>query len=148
MPNQRPTNISSNATGKHDFNSDLCRPITKTLSASWEKCFKTLIPRVLAKVVVDGTEHLTKFHAAINDRFGDGAALLSIQMLEAQLENHASSLKKASTQLTNMVNSRQKEINRQFVQVVKSRLAKTYQDCTMEHGQVGRVKWIRVNANK
>ena len=75
------------------------------------------------------------FHRDIDNRARKvGANVAGLSMLQQQLQVYENILKDVSNTAREMVNTAQKDINRQFTPVVEEAMLSAYEACTDERG--------------
>jgi len=132
----RRNGVYSNAQGLHDFNAQLTEPIMKQLASHWEKAFARRLPNVLQGFTKSVKELLYKFHTDIETRViqrGTGSAGLAI--LGQQLSNYENTFQDLTAQLLEIINTNQRDANREFTPVIANKLASAYTWCTNESGK-------------
>ncbi|KAK0126069.1 hypothetical protein ONS95_007689 [Cadophora gregata] len=135
--------VFSNAQGPHDFNAQLTEPIIKHLASHWEKVFAQRLPRVLSSFSRQAKGLLTAFHHDIESRsMKTGTGSAGVAMLGQQLKNYEQIFATLATQMIEIINSLQREANREFTPVIARNLSTAYDYCTSESGpgQFNRMK--------
>lgn len=127
--------VYTNASGPHEWNTQLSAPMMKVLSPGWEKMFSRRTPVVMANFVKLANGLIKTFHQDTDSRACKiGLGLAGLHGLKQQLSVHENILKDVSREAAEFVNNTQKEINREFVPSIQEAMTVAYQQCVAEHG--------------
>ncbi|KAL2048436.1 hypothetical protein N7G274_000348 [Stereocaulon virgatum] len=131
----RRNGIYTNSQGPHEWNIALAEPMMKVIASGWEKVFTRRSPMVMATFARHAASALKTFHHDIDARARRiGAGIASLSMLQQQLSVYETVLKDLSTMAKDMINTHQKEINREFTPVIERAMQTAYQECVDERG--------------
>lgn len=131
----RRNGIFTNAVGSHDLNLQLCEPIIKHLAGHWEKAFARRLPGVLQSFTRKSKGLLTAFHQEIEARsMKQGVGTAGLAMLGQQLRNYEAIFANFTAQMIEVINTLQRDANREFTPVIASKLASAYEWCAAEVG--------------
>ena len=90
---------------------------------------------VIGKFTKSVSAALKRFHHDIDARVHKvGAGIAGLSMLSHQVGVYERLLKDLATATKNMIITRQKEINREFVPVIEGAMQQSYDRCSEEHG--------------
>ncbi|KAF6221297.1 hypothetical protein HO133_002152 [Letharia lupina] len=131
----RRNGIYTNGQGPHEWNVELAEPMMKLLASGWEKAFSRRSPMVMASFARNAAASLKNFHKDIEARARQiGTGIAGVHMLQQQVGNYENLLKDLSATVKDMINTNQKEINREFVPVIEQAMAAAYEACVEERG--------------
>jgi len=92
----------------------------KMIASGWEKTFARRLPMVMANFSRNAATPLRKFHRDIEARARKiGSSIAGLSMLSHQVGTYESILKDFSTTIKDLVNSTQRDINREFTPVIE-----------------------------
>jgi hypothetical protein len=121
--------------GSHDLNLQLCEPIIKHLASHWEKAFARRLPGVLQNFSRKSKNLLTEFHTEIEARsMKQGAGVAGLAMLGQQLRTYEAIFANLTSQMIEVINTLQRDANREFTPVIANKLASAYNWCAAEVG--------------
>ncbi|KAK7545338.1 hypothetical protein IWX49DRAFT_500418 [Phyllosticta citricarpa] len=127
--------VYSGASGPRDFNAELTAPILKDIATGWERAFQRRLPTDVRNFKANALRELHLFHNAVAQRARRvGVSMARLNQLDSQLRNHEGFLNELVSAIVEMVNARQKEVNREFVPVVASAMEHAYQVAADERG--------------
>jgi len=136
--------------GAHDWNMQLAEPMIRIIAAPWEKVFSRRTPTLVKKYATQTREKITCFHKAVADQAGPSRAA-HLHLLSGQLNTYGDSLQGKScllvictealicgkgtvNDLVDIINTTQREINREFTPVIMAVMHDSYSWCTAERG--------------
>lgn len=92
---------------------------------------------VMASFSRNAAACLRKFHKDIDSRARQvGAGIAGLHMLQQQVVNYENLLKDLSATVRDSINTRQKEVNREFVPVIEQAMQAAYEQCVAERGKL------------
>jgi hypothetical protein len=107
----------------------------KQLAGHWETAFARRLPTVLASFTRSTKSLLHKFHKAVESRaLQKGTGVAGLAMLGQQLSNYERTFQDLTMQMMELMNTRQRDANREFTPVIAKSLASAYTWCTNESG--------------
>lgn len=131
----RRNGIYTNGQGPHEWNAQLAEPMMKILASGWEKTFARRLPMVMATFGRKAASQLKKFHSDIESRARKiGSSIAGLSMLQHQISTYESILKDLSNSAKDTINTKQKDINREFVPVIERAMIMAYEQCVNESG--------------
>lgn len=137
--------VYANAQGPHEWNVQLAEPMIKILSPGWEKMFTRRTPMVMASFVKMAASLIKNFHRDIDTRARKiGLGIAGLHALKQQLFVYENILNDVSREATETINSRQKEINREFVPIIQRAMAEGYTRTLDETGPGCYVSVLRI----
>ena len=100
------------------------------------RAFSRRSPMVMASFARIAAACLKKFHKDIEARARQiGSGMAGLHMLQQQVGNYENLLKDLSAAVKDIINTNQKEINREFVPVIEEAMAAAYEACVEERGK-------------
>ena len=91
----------------------------------------------MASFVRNAAKVLKDFHRDMDNRARKvGAGIAGLSMLQQQLQVYDNILKDVANNAKEMVNTAQKDINREFTPVVEEAMLWAYEACTAERGTI------------
>ncbi|KEQ76888.1 hypothetical protein M436DRAFT_78624 [Aureobasidium namibiae CBS 147.97] len=128
--------------GLSDFNAQLTEPIYKHLANGWEKAFQRRLPHVLKACAKVFSNDLRAFHKAIQDHSFSHGGNPRLSLLAQQLTNYEAVFSDLGSKMLDLINERQREINREFTPNVCNAMLIVYNICSNEAGpgQFNRMK--------
>ncbi|KAL8939228.1 MAG: hypothetical protein Q9216_003474 [Gyalolechia sp. 2 TL-2023] len=128
--------VYSNKLGEHDWNQALGEPMIKMILPGWEKAFARKLPTKVLSFAPRAFTVVNDFHQEIEGRVRElGCGIAGIQTLRQQLSVYNDVFKETASLVNESINATQKDINREFIPVIKLHLRPTYRACAKEHGQ-------------
>ncbi|KAL8705913.1 MAG: hypothetical protein Q9225_007998, partial [Loekoesia sp. 1 TL-2023] len=125
----------TNAQGLHDWNAQLIEPMIKLIAPGWEKVFTRRVQIVMTNFTKTVPATLKRFHQDIENRARKiGTGLASLSMLSHQITVYDQILKDLAATTKDMITTRQKDINREFVPVIENAMHSSYTWCSNEVG--------------
>ena len=107
----------------------------KILAPGWEKTFARRVQTVMNSFIRTIQASLRTTHQDVEARMRNtGAGTAGISMLQQQVEVYDRILKDLATSTKEMVNTRQKDLNREFVPIVARDMLEAYVRCQEENG--------------
>jgi hypothetical protein len=136
--------------GAHDWNMQLAEPVIKIIAAPWEKVFSRHIPTLIKKYATETQKKITCFHKEVAEQAGPSRAA-HLHLLSGQLGTYADSLQGklcllvirttgltcgtgTVNDLVDIINTAQREINREFTPVIMAAMHDSYSWCADERG--------------
>ena len=99
------------------------------------RTFTRRSPAVMAGFARNATRVLKDFHRDIDNRARKvGVGIAGLSMLQQQLQVYDNILKDVANNVKEMVNTAQKDINREFTPVVERAMLWAYEACVEERG--------------
>ncbi|KAI9785143.1 MAG: hypothetical protein M1839_000781 [Geoglossum umbratile] len=127
--------VYSNHYGTHDLNMQLVEPMIKILATGWERAFARAIPTVLSQYARAAGRALESFHNGVEARARvNGVGIAGLAMLVQQLHTYEAIFKDVVAISTDVINARQREINREFTPVIAVAMQTVYGLCENESG--------------
>ncbi|KAI4715999.1 hypothetical protein E4T48_07804 [Aureobasidium sp. EXF-10727] len=128
--------------GLSDFNAQLTEPVYKHLANGWEKAFQRRLPHVLKACAKDFSNDLHAFHKAIEVHSFSHGGNPRLGLLSQQLTNYEAVFNDLGSKMIELINGRQRDINREFTPNVCNAMLVVYNVCTAETGpgQYNRMK--------
>ncbi|KAL8998150.1 MAG: hypothetical protein Q9188_006160 [Gyalolechia gomerana] len=131
----RRSGVFTNGQGLHDWNAQLTEPMIKMIAPGWEKVFTRRVQMVMNNFSKMAPTTLRQFHHEIEDRARNiGTGLASLSMLSQQILVYDQILKDLAATTKDMIMTRQKDINREFVPVIQHAMQPSYGWCSAEVG--------------
>ena len=131
----RRNGVYTNPQGPHDWNTALSDPMLKAIAGGWERTFSRRSPAALAAFARNAHNLLKALHHEINERaLKVGLALPGLDTLRMQLETYEHTFKDLATATIEVINTQQKDINREFVPVIGRAMVAGYDACANESG--------------
>ncbi|KAK8172007.1 hypothetical protein BKA80DRAFT_195350 [Phyllosticta citrichinensis] len=128
--------VYNGSSGPRDFNAELTAPILKEIATGWERAFQRRLPTDVRNFKANALKVLHSFHNEVVQRARQvGVSMARLNQLDNQLRNHDGFLNGLVSAIVELVNTRQKEINREFVPVIAAAMDHAYQVATDERGQ-------------
>ncbi|MCJ1248606.1 hypothetical protein MMC30_005824 [Trapelia coarctata] len=124
--------VYSNAQGPHDWNTALAEPMIKVIAGGWDRTFSRRTPTVLSGLPRSAHNLLRAFHKEIEQK--TGAILPGLHVLQQQLQVYEQVFQDLEDTTKKELNSRQKDINREFVPVIQTAMTEAYDICEAERG--------------
>ncbi|KAI4765676.1 hypothetical protein E4T52_09296 [Aureobasidium sp. EXF-3400] len=133
--------------GLSDFNAQLTEPIYKHLANGWEKAFQRRLPHVLKACAKDFSNDLRAFHKAIEAHSFSHGGNPRLGLLAQQLTNYEAVFGDLGSKMLDLINERQRDINREFTPNVCNAMLVVYNTCVDESGpgQFNRMKTHMTN---
>ncbi|KAG9685146.1 hypothetical protein KCU95_g14552, partial [Aureobasidium melanogenum] len=133
--------------GLSDFNAQLTEPIYKHLANGWEKAFQRRLPHILKACAKEFSKDLHDFHKAIEVHSFSHGGNPRLGLLSQQLSNYEAVFGDLGSKTTELINERQRDINREFTPNVCNAMLVVYNICTAESGpgQYNRMKTHMTN---
>ncbi|KAK6003880.1 hypothetical protein QM012_008730 [Aureobasidium pullulans] len=133
--------------GLSDFNAQLTEPIYKHLANGWEKAFQRRLPHVLKACAKGFSNDLRSFHKAIEVHSFSHGGNPRLGLLSQQLSNYEAVFNDLGSKMIELINERQRDINREFTPLVCNAMLAVYNICTAEAGpgQYNRMKTHMTN---
>lgn len=133
--------------GLSDFNAQLTEPIYKMLANGWEKAFQRRLPHILKACAKEFSKDLRDFHKAIEVHSFSQGGNPRLGLLSQQLSNYEAVFGDLGSKTTELINDRQRDINREFTPNVCNAMLVVYNICTAESGpgQYNRMKTHMTN---
>lgn len=119
----------------HNFNRDLIEPTIKQVTPGWEKVFSRRLPQVFSSFANNIFDILQAYHSEIETRaVNSGLNVATFQMLKQQLTTYREIAKDAGNIAKDFINTRQKDVNREFVPKITEAMLPAYANTTAEVG--------------
>lgn len=117
-------------------------PIYKHLANGWEKAFQRRLPHVLKACAKGFSNDLRAFHKAIQDHSFSHGGNPRLGLLAQQLVNYEAVFTDLGSKMLDLINERQRDINREFTPNVCNAMLVVYNICVDESGpgQFNRMK--------
>ncbi|KAH0369733.1 hypothetical protein KCU65_g3085, partial [Aureobasidium melanogenum] len=133
--------------GLSDFNAQLTEPIYKHLANGWEKAFQRRLPHILKACAKEFSKDLRDFHKAIEVHSFSHGGNPRLGLLSQQLSNYEAVFNDLGSKTIELINGRQRDINREFTPNVCNAMLVVYNICTAEAGpgQYNRMKTHMTN---
>ncbi|KAI5247236.1 hypothetical protein E4T43_02175 [Aureobasidium subglaciale] len=133
--------------GLSDFNAQLTEPIYKQLANGWEKAFQRRLPHILRACAKGFANDLRAFHKAIEVQSFSHGGNPRLGLLAQQLTNYEAVFSDLGSKMVELLNERQRDINREFTPNVCNAMLIVYNICTAEAGpgQYNRMKTHMTN---
>ncbi|KAG9645665.1 hypothetical protein KCU95_g9010, partial [Aureobasidium melanogenum] len=133
--------------GLSDFNAQLTEPIYKHLANGWEKAFQRRLPHILKACSKGFSNDLRIFHKAIEVHSFSHGGNPRLGLLSQQLSNYEAVFNDLGSKTIELINERQRDINREFTPNVCNAMLVVCNICTAESGpgQYDRVKTHMTN---
>ncbi|KAG9930480.1 hypothetical protein KCU86_g8172, partial [Aureobasidium melanogenum] len=133
--------------GLSDFNAQLTEPIYRHLANGWEKAFQSRLPHILKACAKGFSNDLRAFHKAIEVQSFSHGGNPRLGLLSQQLSNYEAVFNDLGSKTTELINERQRDINREFTPNVCNAMLVVYNICTAEAGpgQYNRMKTHMTN---
>ncbi|KAG9961586.1 hypothetical protein KCU61_g5414, partial [Aureobasidium melanogenum] len=133
--------------GLSDFNAQLTEPIYRHLANGWEKAFQRRLPHILKACAKGFSNDLRAFHKAIEVQSFSHGGNPRLGLLSQQLSNYEAVFNDLGSKTTELINERQRDINREFTPNVCNAMLVVYNICTAEAGpgQYNRMKTHMTN---
>ncbi|KAG9597087.1 hypothetical protein KCU86_g8346, partial [Aureobasidium melanogenum] len=133
--------------GLSDFNAQLTEPIYRHLANGWEKAFQRRLPHILKACAKGFSNDLRAFHKAIEVHSFSHGGNPRLGLLSQQLSNYEAVFNDLGSKTTELINERQRDINREFTPNVCNAMLVVYNICTAEAGpgQYNRMKTHMTN---
>ena len=113
-----------------DFNRDLCRPIEECLIAVWEKSIGEDIPNSIGSSMNEMAAHMETYSQTIEEVFGANSVKKNeIELFLKQMQVFENEAKGIMSKLKDLLNSHQRNANRQLLPSTKESMASIYQEC-------------------
>ena len=127
--------VYTNAQGLHDWNQQLTDPLLKHLMQGWEKCFGRRLLSVINGFIKNAPAALSKFHQNVEARVWQvGGNNAGLSMLQQQIGVYEQILKDLGNTTKELINTKQKDINREFVPTIAKQMVNAYSVCSAECG--------------
>ncbi|THY16227.1 hypothetical protein D6D01_07752 [Aureobasidium pullulans] len=128
--------------GLSDFNAQLTEPVYKTLSNGWEKAFHRRVPQILKACSKGFANDLRAFHTNIEKHSFSHGGNPRLGLLAQQLTNYEAVFSDLANRMVDLINERQRDINREFTPNVCNSMLTVYNTCAAEvgPGQFNRMK--------
>lgn len=122
-------------------------PIYKHLANGWEKAFQRRLPHILKACAKGFSNDLRAFHKAIEVHSFSHGGNPRLGLLSQQLSNYEAVFKDLGSKMIELLNERQRDINREFTPNVCNAMLVVYNICTAEvgPGQYNRMKTHMTN---
>ncbi|KAK8221531.1 hypothetical protein IWZ01DRAFT_537433 [Phyllosticta capitalensis] len=128
--------VYNGASGARDFNAELTAPILKEIATGWERAFQRRLPTNIRNFKSNVSKEVEAFHNLVCQRARRvGVSMARLNQLNNQLRNHTEFLNTLVAGIIDLVSTRQKEVNREFVPVIASAMQHAYQVATDESGK-------------
>lgn len=100
------------------------------------RTFSQRIPTVLGSFIREAASTIRAFHRDVSSRAVKvGAGLAGLHMLQQQLGVYESLLKDLISIVKDVINTCQKDINREFTPIVANHMIPAYEACSQESGK-------------
>jgi hypothetical protein len=131
----------------HTDSDDSTEPIYKHLANGWEKAFQRRLPHVLRACAKGFSNDLRAFHKAIEVHSFSHGGNPRLGLLTQQLTNYEAVFSDLGSKMLDLINERQREINREFTPNVCNAMRIVYNICVDESGpgQFNRMKTHMTN---
>ncbi|THZ84664.1 hypothetical protein D6C84_03900 [Aureobasidium pullulans] len=128
--------------GLSDFNAQLTEPVYKTLGNGWEKAFHRRLPQILKACSKGFANDLRAFHTTIEKHSFSHGGNPRLGLLAQQLTNYEAVFSDLANRMVDLINERQRDINREFTPNVCNSMLTIYNTCAAEvgSGQFNRMK--------
>ncbi|KAG2164356.1 hypothetical protein JADG_004095 [Aureobasidium aubasidani] len=128
--------------GLSDFNAQLTEPVYKTLGNGWEKAFHRRLPQILKACSKGFANDLRAFHTTIEKHSFSHGGNPRLGLLAQQLTNYEAVFSDLANRMVDLINERQRDINREFTPNVCNSMLTIYNTCAAEvgPGQFNRMK--------
>ena len=125
----------TNGQGLHDWNAQLAEPMIKILMPGWDRVFNRRLQPLVSIFTRATATLLQKFHRDMESRAQKiGVGLAKLPVLSQQIVVYENLLKDSTNSAKDLVSTRQKDINREFVPVITSAMQYAYEACVEAHG--------------
>ena len=121
---------------------DSTEPIYKHLANGWEKAFQRRLPHVMKACAKGFSRDLRAFHKAIEAHSFSHGGNPRLGLLAQQLTNYEAVFSDLGSKMLDLINERQRDINREFTPNVCNAMLVVYNTCVDESGpgQFNRMK--------
>ncbi|THZ13554.1 hypothetical protein D6C91_07788 [Aureobasidium pullulans] len=128
--------------GLSDFNAQLTEPVYKILGNGWEKAFHRRLPQILKACSKGFANDLRAFHTTIEKHSFSHGGNPRLGLLAQQLTNYEAVFSDLANRMVDLINERQRDINREFTPNVCNSMLTIYNTCAAEvgPGQFNRMK--------
>ncbi|KAH0183485.1 hypothetical protein KCU99_g9481, partial [Aureobasidium melanogenum] len=128
--------------GLSDFNAQLTEPIYKHLANGWEQAFQRRLPLVLSACAKGFSNTMRAFHKAIEVHSFPHRGDPRLDLLAQQLTNYEAVFNDLGSKMLDLINERQRDINREFTPNICNAMLIVYNLCIDESGpgQYNRMK--------
>jgi hypothetical protein len=109
-------------------------PIYKHLANGWEKAFQRRLPHVLKACAKGYSNDLRAFHKAIEVHSFSHGGNPRLGLLAQQLTNYEAVFGDLGSKMVDLINERQRDINREFTPNVCNAMLAVYNACVAESG--------------
>lgn len=127
-------------------NSDSSEPLYKHLASGWEKAFQRRLPHVLKACAKGFASDLRSFHKAVEDHSFSHGGNPRLGMLAQQLNAYEAVFTDLAGKMVDLINERQRDINREFTPNVCTAMLFAYDVCANESG-AGSFKRMKEHMN-
>ncbi|THV72223.1 hypothetical protein D6D27_09720 [Aureobasidium pullulans] len=128
--------------GLSDFNAQLTEPVYKILGNGWEKAFHRRLPQILKACSKGFANDLRAFHTTVEKHSFSHGGNPRLGLLAQQLTNYEAVFSDLANRMVDLINERQRDINREFTPNVCNSMLTVYNTCAAEvgPGQFNRMK--------